>query len=177
MDQFFEDLKKTLTKTAGKVARASGKAVEVSKHYIAIAGAKNDITESYEKIGEMIYKGYKNNESPSDGIQALCEGIDIKLEEIEKVRVGMLESAHESAMQKSKQILIDARNEAASIKEQALADIQMEHERAQDEIKQCIIETATAMAEKLIATKIDEETQSRLFDETIVKLEETMWKN
>ena len=86
MGTFFDDAKKILTRGAGTLVRTSGKAVESSKHYLAIAGAKNDITEYYEKIGEMIYKSCKENQAPGDEIQTYCDLIDVKFEEIEQHR-------------------------------------------------------------------------------------------
>ena len=99
-----------------------------------------------------------------------------KLEELETERIGVLESAHKLAAEKSKQQLLDAEKEISDMKKQAEAEIQLLHERADEELRLYIIETAGVLAEKFVSHTIDENAQNRLFDETIKELEETAWK-
>ena len=100
-----------------------------------------------------------------------------KLTDIELERVQVLESAHLLAAEKGKQLLVEAQNEAAAAKERALAEVQVERERVQGEIKLQIIEAASLMAGRFVAHAIDSETQSRLFDETMAELEGSAWKD
>lgn len=86
MEKIFEDMKKTISSAARTVARKSGKIMETSKITLAISGANSDIKEEYEKIGELIYKSYKNGEASIPDIAAHCELIDAKLEQIEQYR-------------------------------------------------------------------------------------------
>jgi chaperonin cofactor prefoldin len=86
MDKFFSDLKKTFNTAASKVAKKSGKMYEISKLTLAISAAKGDINDEYEKIGRMIYEGYKNKDVSSQDVTSHCELIDAKFEQIEKYR-------------------------------------------------------------------------------------------
>ena len=98
-----------------------------------------------------------------------------KLKDIEKERTEILESAHKFAAEKTKQLMDDARNEAASVRERSKADVQRERELLKEEVRSSIIEISSVMAEKFMTRSIDEETQNKLFNETIAELEETSW--
>lgn len=86
MEKFFEDIKKSFSRAADKVAKKSGEVLEISKLTFAISGANSDINSEYEKIGKMIYNGYKENVVSSDDVTTHCEAIDAKLAEIETYR-------------------------------------------------------------------------------------------
>ena len=86
MENTFSDFKKTFTRTVNKLTKQSGKLLEISKVTLAISGLNSDIKDEYEKIGKIIYEGYKNNDAPSQDVTAHCELIDAKLVEIETHR-------------------------------------------------------------------------------------------
>ena len=86
MEKFISDLKKTLSGTFSKVAKKSGEVVEQSKYSLAISGANSDIKEEYEKIGKLIYNGYRDGSVSSEEVEGHCGKIDEKLAEIEDYR-------------------------------------------------------------------------------------------
>lgn len=86
MEKFFQNFKRTFSKAAGKVAKKSGEVFEVSKLTLAIAAANNEIEAEYEKIGKLIYEGYKNDSVQSEEVTVHCALIDSKLEEIEEYK-------------------------------------------------------------------------------------------
>ena len=100
-----------------------------------------------------------------------------KLEDIEEERIAVLEAAHQLAAEKSGQILSAAKREAAATRERALADMQADRERAQEEMRLQIIEVASVMAEKFVTQAMDAETQDRLFAETMAELEGASWQD
>lgn len=91
MEKIFEDFKKTLSRAAGRVAKKSGEMLETSKLTLAISGANSDIRDLYEKIGKMIYEGYKDNAVSSEDVTAHCEVIDAKFAEILMLRQSLNE--------------------------------------------------------------------------------------
>ena len=119
-------------------------------------------------------KGAEQDVAKANELKAMYEQ---KLEELEAERLEILESAHDLAEEKSKDMLHDAEKQAAAVKKQAAADIQTERERASEEIRLHIIDVASAMAEKFVAHTIDVDTRNRLFDETIAQLEGAAWDN
>lgn len=100
-----------------------------------------------------------------------------KLTDIEQERSEILTEAHKLAAEKGKQLVEEAKREAATLKERAAHEIDMERERAKDEMKQAIIEVSAAMAGKFVVQTIDADVQSRLFDETMTELEEATWQS
>jgi len=99
---------------------------------------------------------------------------DQRLEEIELERAGILEEAQRHAAEKAQRMLGDADGEIAAKKERAAADIQARRERANEENRLQIIETASAMAGRIVASSLDGDTHDRLFDETLAALEEAL---
>jgi len=99
-----------------------------------------------------------------------------KLEDIELERAAILESAHQVAAEEGRQIIEKAKEEAFAEKEHASADIRIKRERASEAMRLEMIEIASAMAEKFVAHAMDEETQDRLFAETIAELEDAQWQ-
>jgi len=97
---------------------------------------------------------------------------DQRLEEIEQERAGILEEAQRLAADKAARMLSEAEGEISAKKERAAADIQARHERADEECRLQIIETASAMAGKIVASTLDEDAQNRLFERTLAALEE-----
>jgi len=115
-----------------------------------------------------------DKEAKADELKALYEK---KLEELEKERAGVLESAHGLAFKKSRQLMIDARKEILEMKEQAASEIQAERERAKEEMRPHMIEIAQTLAEKFVSQCIDQDTQNALFDKTIAELGDMQWKS
>ncbi|MCL2486851.1 MAG: F0F1 ATP synthase subunit B [Oscillospiraceae bacterium] len=126
-----------------------------------------------EKIKAQL-TGAEESRARADELKASYEK---KLEGIESERIGVLDSANELAAQRSGQMIADAQEKIAAMKEQAEAEIAARRERADEETRRHIIEVAGALAEKFMSLNIDEDTQNRLFDETIANLEGVSWKN
>jgi len=97
-----------------------------------------------------------------------------RLEEIELEREGILEEAQRLAAENTERMLGEAGEEIAAKKERAAAGIQARQERANEELRLQIIETASAMAGKFVATAMDEEAQDRLFGEALAELEDVV---
>ena len=102
---------------------------------------------------------------------------ELKLEDIETERSDILETARASAIKSSQQIISQAKEEADTIKNRAMLDIEREQAKVQDEVKKQIIRVSTAMSEKFIAAKISELEQEKLVEETIRDLEGVKWLN
>jgi len=106
----------------------------------------------------------------------LKEQYEKVLVRLESERVSVIEKAHELAAAQCKQMLLVAEEEVSAMKQRAVADIQAQRERADEELRLHIIDVAGALAEKFVAFTIDQNIQNRLFDETIACLEDAEWK-
>ena len=112
-----------------------------------------------------------------DEAKTLKMQYELKLEDIETERSDILETARASAIKSSQQIISQAKEEADTIKNRAMLDIEREQAKVQDEVKKQIIRVSTAMSEKFIAAKISESEQEKLVEETIRDLEGVKWQN
>lgn len=107
--------------------------------------------------------------------QSLKEEYEARLNDIDKERNEILESARELANKNSSQIISDARKEADLIKNRAEKDIVNEREKAKDDIKKEIINVSTEMSKRFIAKEISSAEQEQLFEDTLKELEELEW--
>ena len=138
----------------------------------------------YRPVSEFLRKR-------SDGIKeqletaetAIVEANELKLQheqkliEIEKTRNEMFETARNQAIEMARQIVDEAKEEADTLRARTAANIKMEQERVQAEMKLAIITIASAMAQKFVTASMDAKTQDRLFNEAVVELEGLKWRN
>ena len=100
-----------------------------------------------------------------------------RMEEVEREREDILSEARKIAADSSKRLLADAKKEADTIKERAAANVEMEWERAENDMRTAIIDVSAVMAEKFVSLAINKETHDKLFEETISDLEGMKWRD
>ena len=124
---------------------------------------------------ERIKTRVRQTESDMAQAGALKEEYEKNLAQIERERAAILEDARRLASEQCREALSDARREAGAIMERAAQDISIAQDQAKEAMRRQIIEVASAMANKLISSSIDKETQDRIYDETLSELEEAAW--
>jgi len=100
-----------------------------------------------------------------------------KMEDVEREREEILSEARKVAADSGRRLISDAKKEADSIRERAAANVEMEWERAENDMRTAIIDVSAVMAEKFVSLAINKETHDRLFDETISDLEGMTWRD
>ena len=100
-----------------------------------------------------------------------------KMEEVEREREEILSEARKVAADSSRRLLADAKKEADTIRERAAANVEMEWERAENDMRTAIIDVSAVMANKFVSLAINKETHDRLFEETISDLEGMTWRD
>ena len=118
-----------------------------------IEAAKNDKAEA-EKLKEEYEEKLKN--------------VDSEVEEI-------LADARKKARAGEERIVQDAMAEAGRIVDNANREAELTKQKIANEVKEEIVNVAGAMAGKLVASSIDEETQNKLLDETLDEMGEDTW--
>lgn len=98
-----------------------------------------------------------------------------KLANIDKQADQILAEARKKALKREDEIVNTAQQEAHQIIQRANKEIELEKKKVQDEVKQQIVEIATVMAEKIIATSIDTSKQNALIDETLKEMGDNTW--
>ena len=81
----FSSLAKNISNGATQVAKKSAELVEVSKNNMSIGSNENKIYELYAKIGEEVFKRYKENKDIPQGLKGICEDINRLEEDSEKL--------------------------------------------------------------------------------------------
>ena len=88
----------------------------------------------------------------------------------------ILSAGRKKALARENEIVTEAKAEAARVMERAEKEIELEKSKVRDEVKQEMVDVAQAMAGKIIAASIDEETQARLIDEALNEMGENTWQ-
>ena len=86
----------------------------------------------------------------------------------------LVRSAAQTAKSRSEQILLDAKEEAASIRAKASGDIAQERRNAVNEIKNDISGIAVSIASKVVEKEIDEKDHEKLIQEFIDQMGEAV---
>jgi len=102
---------------------------------------------------------------------------EAKMEDVERERDEILGEARKVAADSSRRLLAEAKKEADTIRERAAANVEMEWERAENDMRTAIIDVSAVMAEKFVSLAINKETHDRLFNETISDLEGMTWRD
>lgn len=100
-----------------------------------------------------------------------------KIEEVQREREEILSEARKLASDTSQRLVTEAKKEADAIRARATANVEMEWERAETDMRTAIIEISSVMAEKFVTLAINKETHDKLFDETIADLGGMIWRD
>jgi F0F1-type ATP synthase membrane subunit b/b' len=100
-----------------------------------------------------------------------------RMEEILREREEILTEARKQAAEASRRLITEAKKEADALRERTAANIDMEWERAETEMRTVIIEISAVMAEKFVSLAMNKETHDRLFTKTMADLESVKWRD
>lgn len=98
------------------------------------------------------------------------KNVDSKVEEI-------LADARKKALANETKILDNARVEAGHIIDNANREAELEKQRVANEVKEEMVNVASAMAGKIVAASIDNATQQKLLDETLKEMGDSTWRS
>jgi NAD(P)-dependent dehydrogenase (short-subunit alcohol dehydrogenase family) len=103
----------------------------------------------------------------TDMTAAVTEKYQKLIESIEAEREDILRQTHRKAVEKSDQLLFDARREAETIYNRVKAELQLERDNLYDEIKRQILDIAHLMAGRFVQVSLDREAQDRLIEQSL----------
>lgn len=112
----------------------------------------------------------------SDAIE-MKSRYDEKLSQVDAEAADMLADARRKALDKEKEIVEKASEEAHLIKVRAEKEVELEKNKVRDEMKQEMVQVASAMAGKFVAASMDEDKQAQLIDETLKEMGDDTWQN
>ena len=109
--------------------------------------------------------------------ERLREEYDKKIKESHETAEEILDESRKKALAREEQIILEARQEADRIIENAHREAELEKKRVKDEVKNEIISVASLLSEKVIGASVDSEMQNRLFEQTLKEMGEETWQN
>lgn len=131
-----------------------------------LAKRKQAIADEYEKLSKE-----------TEAATVLKKGYELKIAEIKKEADEILEQARQAAIAQENKILQEARQEADRIHSRATIAIEREREKAREEIRKEIIEVATMMASKFVATSMTDLAKNEMFEKALSEMGEETWLN
>ena len=141
--------------------------------YLLFNPARNLMEKRQEGIREQMETAAREKQ---DAIQFKAE-YDEKIKNVQKETDEILSEARKKALKKESVMLEEAREEAAQIVARANREVELEKSKVKDEMKQEIINVATAMAGKIVASSLDESKQSQLLADTLEEMGDETWLN
>lgn len=139
--------------------------------YLLFYTARNLMEKRQEGIREQMETAAREKQ---DAIQFKAE-YDEKIKNVQKETDEILSEARKKALKKESVMLEEAREEAAQIVARANREVELEKSKVKDEMKQEIINVATAMAGKIVASSLDESKQSQLLADTLEEMGDETW--
>ena len=139
--------------------------------YLLFNPARNLMEKRQEGIREQMETAAREKQ---DAIQFKAE-YDEKIKNVQKETDEILSEARKKALKKESVMLEEAREEAAQIVARANREVELEKSKVKDEMKQDIINVATAMAGKIVASSLDEGKQSQLLADTLEEMGDETW--
>ena len=139
--------------------------------YLLFNPARNLMEKRQEGIREQMETAAREKQ---DAIQFKAE-YDEKIKNVQKETDEILSEARKKALKKESVMLEEAREEAAQIVARANREVELEKSKVKDEMKQEIINVATAMAGKIVASSLDESKRSQLLADTLEEMGDETW--
>jgi len=87
------------------------------------------------------------------------------LADIGEERDELLAQAHKRAVERSDELLFEARREAETLHARAIAELELERKNAFNDMKEQMIEISTLMAGRFVRVSMDRATQDKYIDE------------
>ena len=135
--------------------------------------ARDLLKKREERIAKEIADAKENRETAEklkEEYEGLIANIETEADEI-------LTKARKVALDNQEDIITQAKKDADLILARADNQIELERKKAADDIKQEIIEVATALAGKVIEEELDKKKSELLIDETLREIGKETWQN
>ena len=131
----------------------------------------------YKPVRKMLAKRqaelderYKNAEDAEKNALKNKEEWEQKIETVQDSADEMIKKAKKDAEKQSDKIIANAKDKADDIVRQAQTDAQLERQKAEDSIKNEIVDVSTRLTEKMLTRKLDEDEHHNLINAFIEEL-------
>lgn len=125
------------------------------------------------KIKDELDSAAKDKEDAAD----LKQQYEEKLKNIDKEAEEILSDARKRAQENENRIVAEAKEEAGRIIERAKVEVELEKQKAADDVKREMVVLASIMAGKVVKASIDTTIQESLINETLKEIGESTWQS
>ena len=164
---YYQILQEKLKSESGKLSdelEFARRSVNQYLEGVSVDFTQIPLTEAIDEIQNLVEKD-----------QLDVENLSEKIKNVQKETDEILSEARKKALKKESVMLEEAREEAAQIVARANREVELEKSKVKDEMKQEIINVATAMAGKIVASSLDESKQSQLLADTLEEMGDETW--
>lgn len=139
--------------------------------YLLFEPVKKILKDRENRVASQVAEAAKSREEA----EKLREDYRAKLRDIDKEAHVILADARRKSLEQEESIVAAAKEEAAGILQRANKEIDLEKNRVRDEVKNEMIDIASAMAGKIISGSIDKDRQEALITETLEEMGDDTW--
>lgn len=130
-----------------------------------------------DKRKQGIADDLENARKEKEEAAGLKEEYEEKLKNIDAQAEEILAEARQKALANENRIVAEARDEAGKIIDNANREANLEKQKVVNEVKEEVINVASAMAGKIVAASMNDADQKRMLDETLKEMGEDTWLN
>ena len=130
-----------------------------------------------EKRKQSIADDIETAQKEMEEAEKLKTEYEEKLKNIDAEAETILADARQRALANENRIVTDAREEAGKIIDNANREADLEKQKVANEVKEEVINVASAMAGKIVAASLSEGEKKRMLDETLEGMGEDTWLN
>lgn len=150
----------------------------ISVFVLALAGSYfffNPARKFIEKRKQGIADDINAAREDKETAEQLKNEYEEKLKNVDVEAESILAEARQRALAREDRIVADARDEANKIIDNANREANLEKQKVVNEVKEEMVNIASAMAGKIVEASIGEAEQKRLLDETIKEMGDDTW--
>ena len=130
-----------------------------------------------EKRKQGIANDIESARKDKEQAESLKNEYEEKLKNVEAESESILSEARQRALAREDRIVADARDEASKIIDNANREAALEKQKVVNEVKEEMVDIASAMAGKIVEASMNEAEQKRLLDETLKEMGEDTWQS
>lgn len=130
-----------------------------------------------EKRKQNIANDIESARKDKEQAESLKNEYEEKLKNVDAESESILSEARQRALAREDRIVADAREEASKIIDNANREAQLEKQKVVNEVKEEMVDIASAMAGKIVEASIGEAEQKRLLDETLKEMGDDTWQS
>ena len=140
--------------------------------YLVFNPARDLLKKRQQKVADDLTEAQKEK---ADALEFKKE-YEAKLSDADKEAGRIIAEGRHHAMEHEERIVEQAKEEAARVMARNEKEIELEKERAKDEVRRNMIDVAEVMAGKFVAEKMDENKQNELIDEALNEMGNKTWQ-